>query len=271
MTDKEPNDIKRLIFSINSGRTGSQYLKEILGTHADILSFHEAQPNMAFGYLKLCKNRGLKETWRHRHIKVAAIKNSLRPNKIYSETSHLFIKSFYDVVMNEFLPKGYRIDVIVLRRYLPNIVNSLMRLNWEGCEPNWYYRLGDAISVLKRPSKKLIRMDEVLGYLFDIEAQVHHFQRLYPKVNLIDARLETIQTPEEIMGLFDKLDLSHPNEARLNQVAGKPVNQVRLKKKPSALSDDKEAIILRRVAYMQRLMESEGIALPPLPHLDKIT
>ncbi|MBW7898496.1 hypothetical protein B188_13730 [Candidatus Brocadiaceae bacterium B188] len=41
---KDPDH--RLLFSINPGRSGSQYLAELLGTAEEVTSFHEAEPPM---------------------------------------------------------------------------------------------------------------------------------------------------------------------------------------------------------------------------------
>jgi hypothetical protein len=43
----------RYIFSINTGRAGSQYLSDLLGMAKNVVSFHEPQPQMIDRYLNL--------------------------------------------------------------------------------------------------------------------------------------------------------------------------------------------------------------------------
>ncbi|GGA13416.1 hypothetical protein [Okeania sp. KiyG1] len=43
----------QLIFCINSGRSGSNYLSALLGTAEEVVSYHEPKPSMTHQYLKM--------------------------------------------------------------------------------------------------------------------------------------------------------------------------------------------------------------------------
>ena len=61
-----------LIFSINSGRAGSNYLAKLLGTAREVISFHEAEPNMAGKYLHKLHGCSYEETFDERKIKIVS-------------------------------------------------------------------------------------------------------------------------------------------------------------------------------------------------------
>lgn len=47
----------------------------------------------------------------------------------------MFIKTFWDVVLSEFPRSRYQIDVIILRRYLPAVLMSRVKLGHFGKRP----------------------------------------------------------------------------------------------------------------------------------------
>ena len=67
------NKDKHFIFSINSGRAGSQYLSELLNTAPEVKSFHEPDPNMTGPYLELISSAPYSDSFSERKIKVQAI------------------------------------------------------------------------------------------------------------------------------------------------------------------------------------------------------
>lgn len=58
------------IFSINSGRSGSQYLAEILGTADCVSAYQETEPDMSESYLRILEKKGLVNTFETRLVKV---------------------------------------------------------------------------------------------------------------------------------------------------------------------------------------------------------
>src|SRR5689334_11765632 len=84
---------RHLIFSINTGRSGSKYLAELLGTARDVNSFHEADPKMSGEFVDMINKKPLEDSRDKRRIKSRAIAEILRsssPETVYAETNHTF-------------------------------------------------------------------------------------------------------------------------------------------------------------------------------------
>jgi len=101
------------IFSINTGRAGSKYLAKFLSTAKSVTADNEPEPKMIGDILKLVEHNSYKESYKDRIYKVDAIKRVIldSPCSTYVETSHMLIKTFFDVVINE-LPKLFKVDAI---------------------------------------------------------------------------------------------------------------------------------------------------------------
>src|SRR4051794_15459968 len=93
---------RKLIFCINSGRSGSKYLAQLLGTARNVKAHHEAEPKMNGEFIDMINTQPLEATREKRRVKVNAIVDLLRASgrkDVYAETNHTFIKTFYDVVL----------------------------------------------------------------------------------------------------------------------------------------------------------------------------
>ena len=118
-----------LIFSINSGRSGSKYLAELFSTVPNVKSFHEAEPKMNGEFIDMINRKPLVDTRGKRRIKSKAIAELLRsgaPQMVYAETNHTFITTFHDVVLEDF----HNVDVVILRRDLARVLKSFIELGY---------------------------------------------------------------------------------------------------------------------------------------------
>jgi hypothetical protein len=86
----------RAIFCITTGRSGSGYLHKILNMGENVKSYHEPYPT--------------------------PILDILKDGHIYAETNHAFIKTFYDIVTDQLMDMNCRLDIIILRRYIPDFI-----------------------------------------------------------------------------------------------------------------------------------------------------
>lgn len=118
------------IFSINTGRCGSDYLKTIFDHVERCEAFHEPKP-IGNGRAMRLFSRGHVEPMRRLARKKAVIIATVtQDDRLYVETNHCFIKGF-----GWFLPQHIRQDrigVIVLRRNPDKVAKSLLRI---GCSP----------------------------------------------------------------------------------------------------------------------------------------
>jgi len=82
---------RRLIFTISSGRSGTEYLAQALGLFAAVEARHEPKPRFSSVFRAVVAAPHVaREFWEQE--KLARIERGRRP--IYAETSHLFCKGF---------------------------------------------------------------------------------------------------------------------------------------------------------------------------------
>lgn len=253
-----------LIFSINSGRSGSKYLAQLLGTARRVKSFHEAEPQMIGSFIAMINAKPLEVTRERRRIKCAAIAKSLRslrPNETYAETNHTFIKTFFDVVLQDFSS----VQVIVLRRELVRVLKSFVELgyfsplnpraeNWMS-SPNAETAAQPALA----PDAELDQFDLCIAYLIDIEARTERFRRDFPKVPVYEVELEQLNDFKFVKTLFQQLGIKPTWRTRW--LCGKVVNDKGARKtrypNPTTLEECQQ----RLIGYIAKARE-RGIKLP---------
>lgn len=119
------NKIKA-IFSINAGRSGSQYLAKLLDVGKNCIAFHERNPN-GFGQTLADYQQGDDRRMRDvARVKYDVIENLSGKNLIYAETNHCFIKGFGWPLMEKMDARS--VAIIVLRRDPEKIVNSMIKV-----------------------------------------------------------------------------------------------------------------------------------------------
>lgn len=265
----------KLIFSINSGRSGSKYLCHLLNTAKNVTAFHEPRPQMAGQLMssfpaakRSLFNRLLYGAiYAKKYQKVIAIRKILRtlsPGQIYAETNHMFIFSFYDVVMDHFK----LVDVILLRRYLPKVLQSFVELNLIVKHPSWHVSPNSQSAAVQALAwdAELDPIDLCIAHLIDVEARAQRFKRQYPRTRVVEVRLEELNIWEHLENVFFKLEIEPSNDTR--KVLGKIKNQ----KNELKVDKDKvsEGYCLERIMQYIEKCTKTGIEIPHLPHLKRI-
>ena len=202
---------RHLIFSINSGRAGSKYLAQLLSTTREVKSFHEAEPKMSGEFLGMINAGPLEISREQRRTKSQAIATVLRanPGETYAETNHMFIKTFYDVVLEDF----HNVEVIILRRDLASILRSFIELGYFSPRNpksyQWMSSPNAATAALPAiaPDSELDQFDLCIAYLLDIEARMQRFQREYPDVPTHEVRLEQLNEVGFVREFLARLNL----------------------------------------------------------------
>lgn len=256
---------RRLIFSINSGRSGSKYLAQLLGTARHVKNFHEAEPQMSGDFIAMINSKPLATTRERRRIKSAAIAKTLRamqPNETYVETNHTFIKTFFDVVLEEFR----NVHVIILRRDLVLVLKSFVELGYfSPLNPraeNWMSSPNAATAALPAlaPDAELDQFDRCIAYLIDIEARAERFRKEYPHVPTHEVDLEQLNDIRFVKTLFERLGLKATWKTR--RLCGRKVNEKQRHKEripnPTTLEECR-----RRLADYIARAKQRGIELPP--------
>ncbi|MCF7859623.1 MAG: hypothetical protein K9N07_09955 [Candidatus Cloacimonetes bacterium] len=213
---------KRLIFCINSGRCGSNYLAELLGSADKVISFHEKKPRMIGRYLRMIENEEYKNSYKKRMIKVKSILWSQllkKKEKIYCETNHMFIKTFFDVVSDYFKD----IDVIILRRNLSSVLKSFLELGYFDNSfskstkwSKWMCRSDSKTKAIEPlyDYDKMDQYDKIISYLIDIEARTQRYIKEYPNVKITQVRIEELNNYDNVINLFDSLNLKVSNKTK---------------------------------------------------------
>lgn len=259
----------RLIFCINSGRCGSKFLSKLLGTAEHVTSFHEAEPKMIGEYLQWINERTYEETVDQRRIKANEIQNILNdspPQAIYCETNHMFIKTFFDVVVDAF---GDRMEVILLRRNLAAVLKSFMELGYFSDKnqvwPNWMSSPNAVTAAIPciGEEESLDQCDRCIAYLIDIEARALRFCRDYSHINVHPIRLETLNTLDNSKLVLQKLGLTATNETETlySESSNFQINHKRKRKQDLGLSTTIEYCHERIQAYLEKAA-LQGIELP---------
>jgi len=268
------DDVKdrRLIFCINSGRSGSQYLAELLATARKVRCFHEPPPNMSGEALDLVTQHPYEFSRQERRIKCVGIAHRLRkmaPGKIYAETNHMFIKTFFDVVLAEYR----NVEVIVLRRELAKVIKSFGDMGYfSKASPvswRWMSRADAATTALPpvMPFDEMDPCDRAIAYLLDIEARAVRFKSEYPNVRTHDIRLEALNDIKSVQAFFKQLRIAPTGATK--ELCGAPVNQRAKRKTDESRKMTIEECRERLASYIERA-RAQGLEIPASAALEGI-
>lgn len=189
-------------------------------------------------WLQLENSKPLSETKEKRkNEKVNAIKEAIstfpRGVKVYAETSSMFIKNFWDVVIED---DDFNVDVIALRRFLPETILRMIALGvGEKIQEDEYNTTFSVNSLYSPPSYfPLNAWDRMMRYAIDIELRTQKFIKdtaSKPNVRVTEINLQDINTTKGAENMFIKLGLAITPETK--KVAGVPLPVQRVFKTPS--------------------------------------
>lgn len=220
LSDEEFFRDRHFVFCISAGRSGSKYLSNVLGVGEGVIALHEPEPKMTDGSLRevILKGRRLETFEQRKQVKMTAIREVLEGmdgDVIYAETSHMFVKTFADVVL-ETVGDIAKVTVVFLRRPIKDTIWSQMRLGWfehgHSGRDVWYYDVSEV-----HPSERMWRglngstvVDLLLGYNVDVVkrgmelerlVQRRHSQGLWKRVKVMELLLLDISGPSAEAGV----------------------------------------------------------------------
>ncbi|MHA2426863.1 MAG: hypothetical protein ACXADB_02395 [Candidatus Hermodarchaeia archaeon] len=200
-----------------------------------------------------------------RLVKVKKIEKMLKRlpagKSIYSETNHMFIKTFFDVVMDRF---GDDVEVIILRRNLANTLKSFIELEYLGknhVSYDWMVSPEAPSAAIKciKSFNSMDHYDKCIAYLIDIEARALRFQQDYPKTKVHEVRLEELNSKQSVVSLFEKLGITPTDQ--LDTVVGNTINRRKSRKSHFNTKTTLEHCTLRCRRYIKTAREM-GIDVP---------
>lgn len=201
---------RRLIFTISPGRSGSEYLATLLNTAANIHALHEPLPRMNGRFLEMAMNKPPAASFVKRRIKLLGINRTLsrlNSETIYAETSHMFIKSFHDVILEYY----ENVEVIVLRRPLHKVLKSFIELGFftdiNPISARWMHNPGSTNSraEILKPLEEMDQFEKCIAYLLDIESMAQAFVTNHPDIKTHNTTLDTLTKIEGAKRLFHDL------------------------------------------------------------------
>ncbi|MCC6680069.1 MAG: hypothetical protein IT445_04110 [Phycisphaeraceae bacterium] len=166
---------KRLIFTVTTGRSGTNLLEHLLALLPDVTCVHEAAPDFADA-MRCAQNDPTAAAKFWLEHKLPAIAQQAAP--IYIETSHLFCKGFLEPL----LEMGLRPDLIVLKRAHRDIAQSLYRIQTipGRTDMGWKYLLyPDDPGVLAMPGWQQMHDYQLCyWYTLEIDRRAAHYQQM---------------------------------------------------------------------------------------------
>lgn len=277
---------RHLIFCLSPGRGGTKHLRNVLDASRNVRSFHEPPPTMTGSTLtKVILEGRRKETFTSRAIgKLSAIREQLdgtMMDVVYAETSHMFVKTFADVVLDN-IGDVANISIVDLHRPASQIVASQIRLGWFTKEHSglgrWYYDVSGVhlservlnlstnaeINVLDNTTEQSV-IDKAIAYVADVRVRSDklrervdhmHTQGRWRNVRVIDADVRHLDKTENVQKLLRQLGIE-PEPRRLELLPQQDDNEREMRK-------DKVAATVSIDEVHRRIVSLRGL----LPNLD---
>lgn len=222
---------RHLIFAMSAGRSGSKHLRNVLDCAENIRAFHEPNPAMNGNTLKEIFLQGhRKQTFESRaNEKLIAIRRELegtKPSVSYAETSHMFVKTFADVVLSR-LGDVANITILDLNRPMSKVILSQLQLGWftahhSGLD-SWYYNVFDIhsseqvvhfnhsfISYQSQIDKLIAYNADVLQRRHNLRVEIERMQKKenrWKNVRVVDVSIDQLTAVDDIMRFFNQLNL----------------------------------------------------------------
>lgn len=245
---------KRLVFTVSTGRSGTDFLARVLSLLPNVDCRHEPKPRFS-EYMRAAQLDPRIAVLFWVQEKLPRLARVEAP--VYIETSHLFCKGFVEPL----LELGITPDLICLHRDARDVARSLYRLNHipgrQVFASNWYLGPEDP-GVLPLPGWEELH-DYQLCYWYCLEiarrTDVYSTQFLARGARVAKLSLAELNEPSGYARLIETLDLPRPTlwgqfrysrarNTRTNTKAGKKVRQ----DLPANL-DEMEQEVIRRSGW----------------------
>ncbi|MGK7940132.1 MAG: hypothetical protein AB4062_08285 [Crocosphaera sp.] len=195
----------KYIFCINPGRSGSDYLTELLSKAENKVSIHEGLPIMN-GFPMQAFNNG-DEQWLQKlmPLKIKEIsKQSKNGRKIYCETNHSFIKGWGYLLPDKYISQE-EIGVIILRREVHKNSYSFLRLRGVPGISEWtrtWLLTPNSKRDLSQPSDNANLYDLCQWYVEETYLRAEEYKKMFPKITYVECDLEQLNQYNFVVEMF---------------------------------------------------------------------
>ncbi len=234
---------KRLIFTLTTGRSGTELLSRVLALFPGVTSRHEPKPTFSSAFRAvMAQPKVAREFW----LKQKLPRIAREPGSVYSETSHVcglgFLESLVDL--------GARPSVIVLRREPRDVAKSLWCLEdipgrtLKGLK--YYLSPEDVgrtfLEIEPRVIPELHDYQLCFWYALELDLRAKAYQQRFAPLGLTFRALafEQLCTSAGVLALAQELGLpplSMARKALLARRVSRPVNARPDRKRPFELAD----------------------------------
>ena len=198
------------IFSINAGRSGSDYLAELLSLAANTVSIHEGFPLMNGAPMRQFNNGDPSALSALMPSKLKEIQKGRKHQKtIYCETNHSFIKGWGYLIPDEHIPQE-DIGIVILRREPEKIAYSLLRCHDVPGRSEWtrtWYLEPEARHNLSRPSAEANVYELCRWYVDEISLRAEDYKTKFPRIHYFDCDLEQLNNGDFVLEMFEAFGL----------------------------------------------------------------
>jgi hypothetical protein len=215
----------KYIFSINAGRSGSDYLTELLSKAVDTVSVHEGAPAMIGSPMQQF-NEGDETALRAlMPVKMKQIQNkSGRGKRIYCETNTSYIKGWGYLFPDQYAPQD-EIGVVILQRDVEKTAYSILRIHEVPGTSEWsraWWLTPGARRNLSQPPKNANPYDLCKWYVEEVRLRAEEYKERFPYITYVECDLEQLNDRDFILEMFAILGLVP--SPKLEDVVGKPLN-----------------------------------------------
>ena len=219
----------RPIFVLNTGRSGSAFVNNILKNISDIHSFHEPSPTMFLQSNYAYHNQEKKEVLQ-KMFEVARIELMMEAsikNKIYVESNQCLVFFIYHI--KTLFPKA---KFVHLTRHPGDFVTSAIKKGWHKNDSVWEYG-----RVKMKDDKKWSCLSQIekLGWVWkETHSFINDFKSLYPK-DFLTLKLEDLTTkPSYINTLLNFVGSENRlDKKKIDSILHTKINEVKISNEPS--------------------------------------
>lgn len=176
------------VFVLNTGRSGSAFVNNLLQNIKDIQSYHEASPTMFLQSDYAYHNQEKKEVLQKMFevARVELIMGASIKNKMYVESNQCLVFFIYQI--KALFPKA---KFIHLTRHPGNFVSSAIKKGWHKNDSVWEYG-----RVKMEDEKEWLGLSQIerLGWVWrETHSYIEDFKYLHPK-DFLTLKLEDLTT-----------------------------------------------------------------------------
>jgi len=212
----------RFVFTITTGRSGSAYLAELLGTNLENAAvFHERTGWLNFGVVtpdlsdftvfnSVGNVEKVQAFWRRKLERDLA-----GPRKVHAEASHLLAKAGLLENLGVLTDKGATVEIIVLQRdVLATLWSFYNRFDFVNNGLAWAFYLDIAypnVIVDSTPFRPHGVAGRALWYIFEMRVRAAYYRHLmadHAGVRFHSVDLKEIAEPAGAQALFDAMELA---------------------------------------------------------------